>query len=77
MRYPAIMDIPKILAELIQERDQLNQAILSLERLTAGQGKRRGRPPAWLQNIKTAAPVAVAGPKRRGRPPGKKNKTAA
>lgn len=57
------MDVTKILTDLRQERDQLEEAILSLERLARGRGKRRGRPPAWM---------AVA--KKRGRPPGSKNK---
>ena len=57
------MDVTKILADLRQERDQLEEAILSLERLARGRGKRRGRPPAWM---------TVA--KKRGRPPGSKNK---
>jgi hypothetical protein len=60
------MDVSKILAELRDERQQIEEAILSLERLARGRGKRRGRPPGWL---------AEAGPKRRGRPPGSKNKT--
>jgi len=59
------MDVSKILTELRQERVQLEEAILSLERLARGRGRRRGRPPAWL-----AEP-----PKRRGRPPGSKNKS--
>jgi hypothetical protein len=44
------MDISKTLAELRAERDQLAEAILTLERLALGRGKRRGRPPgppAW------------------------------
>ncbi|HEU0142851.1 MAG: hypothetical protein KJZ78_14895 [Bryobacteraceae bacterium] len=57
------MDVTKILAELRQEREQLEEAILSLERLARGRGKRRGRPPAWMSTVK-----------RRGRPPGSKNK---
>ncbi|MFN0165001.1 MAG: hypothetical protein ACKV22_01110 [Bryobacteraceae bacterium] len=57
------MDITKILGELRQEREQLEEAIISLERLARSRGKKRGRPPAWL-----------AEPKRRGRPPGSKNK---
>ena len=57
------MDIGKMLAELRAERDQLDDAILVLQRLAAGQGKRRGRPPAWMMAVK-----------RRGRPPGSKNK---
>jgi len=46
-----------------RERDQITEAILVLERLAAGRGKRRGRPPAWMTAVK-----------RRGRPPGSKNK---
>ncbi len=42
------MNLTKILEELRQEREQIDQAILSLERLAAGSGPRRGRPPAWL-----------------------------
>jgi hypothetical protein len=60
------MDVNKMLLELRQEREQIEQAILILERLARGRGKRRGRPPLWMTQ---AAPV-----KRRGRPPGSKNK---
>ncbi|MGD1072212.1 MAG: hypothetical protein ABSB15_18950 [Bryobacteraceae bacterium] len=45
------MDITKILEDLRQERDQLEEAILSLERLAAG-GRRRGRPPAWIAAVR-------------------------
>jgi hypothetical protein len=62
------MDVAKILAELRQEREQIEEAILCLERLAMGRGRRRGRPPAWAMEI-TA--------KRRGRPIGSKNKTSA
>jgi hypothetical protein len=57
------MDILKMLAELRREREQIEEAILTLERLSQGRVKRRGRPPAWMSTIK-----------RRGRPPGSKNK---
>ena len=60
------MDVVKMLAELRQEREHLEEAILTLERLARGRGKRRGRPPAWMTEIK-----------RRGRPPGSKNKPKA
>jgi hypothetical protein len=59
------MDVSKILADLRQEREQLEEAILSLERLAMGRGRRRGRPPAWMTITK-----------KRGRPPGSKNKNA-
>ena len=57
------MDVTKMLAELRQEREAIEEAILTLERLAQGRGKRRGRPPAWMAAIK-----------KRGRPPGSKNK---
>jgi len=61
------MDVSKILIELREEREQIEEAILSLERLARGRGRRRGRPPAWMSEMT---------PKRRGRPPGSKNKAA-
>jgi hypothetical protein len=60
------MDVSKILAELQEERAQIEEAIVSLEKLARGRGTRRGRPPAWMSDAET--------PKRRGRPPGSKNK---
>jgi hypothetical protein len=62
-RYAEKMDINKMLLDLRMERDQISEAIVVLERLTIGQGKRRGRPPKWLTEVK-----------RRGRPKGSKNK---
>lgn len=56
------MDINKMLAELHEERENIEQAIIVLERIGRGQGKRRGRPPKWIAQVK-----------RRGRPPGSKN----
>ncbi len=43
------MDVNRILNELRQERNLLQHTIDTLERLARGQGKRRGRPPAWLK----------------------------
>lgn len=63
------MDVSKILAELREEREQVEEAILTLERLVRARGHRRGRPPAWLAGEQQQ-------PKRRGRPPGSKNKPA-
>ena len=60
------MDVSKILEELRNEREQLEEAILSLERLARGRGRRRGRPPAWMVEAK-----------KRGRPVGSKNKSSA
>jgi hypothetical protein len=58
------MDVLKMLADLRQEREQIEEAIVTLERLAQGRGRRRGRPPAWMSALK-----------RRGRPPGSKNKS--
>jgi hypothetical protein len=58
------MDVRKILADLRQQRDQVEEVIVSLERLALIRESRRGRPPA----IMTIA-------KRRGRPPGSKNRS--
>ena len=69
------MDITKILEELRQEHAQLEEAILSLERLAAG-GKRRGRPPAWLAAAQQRGPAT---PKAKAKPegaPAKKKKGA-
>ena len=57
------MDINKMLAELREERERVEQATQVLEQIASGQGKRRGRPPKWMTQVK-----------RRGRPPGSKNK---
>jgi hypothetical protein len=61
------MDVSKILSDLRNERQQIEEAILSLERLARGRGRRRGRPPTWMSEVAA---------KRRGRPPGSKNKIA-
>ncbi len=58
------MDINKMLSELRLEREHIEEAIMTLERLARGRGKRRGRPPAWMTQLK-----------RRGRPPGSKNRS--
>ncbi len=68
------MDVHKILGDLRREREQIEEAILTLERLATGRGRRRGRPPAWMSQLKNAEPKAATEPKRRGRPPGSKNK---
>lgn len=81
------MDIDKMLSELRVESQQIEEAILTLERLARGRGRRRGRPPSWLKEAAASTPdgaegqqlsqatngeTAAAEPKRRGRPPGKK-----
>ena len=49
-----------MLAELRLEREQIEEAILTLERLARGRGRRRGRPPAWLKDVSSAAALADA-----------------
>jgi hypothetical protein len=61
------MDVAKMLAELRQERERIEQAISSMELLVRSRGSGRGRPPAWIANP----------PRKRGRPPGSRNKTSA
>jgi hypothetical protein len=58
------MDVAQILAELRQERAQIEEAIVSMERLASNR-RGRGRPPVWISEITK---------KRRGRPPGSKNR---
>jgi len=60
------MNIHTMLEELRLEHQQIDEAVLILERLARRQPKRRGRPPAWLSMIK-----------KPGRPPGRKSKSAA
>ena len=42
------MDALKMLAELRQERERIDEAIVTVERLALAGGKRRGRPPKWM-----------------------------
>ena len=51
------MDINKMLAELRDERQQIEEAIITLERLAQGRGKRRGRPPSWLADARVREKV--------------------
>jgi len=62
------MDLPNILKQLREQRDQIDIGIMALERMESGKRRGPGRPPKWL-----IASKAVEIPKRRGRPPGKKN----
>jgi len=53
------MDVTRILAELRQERE-IEEAIISLERLARGRGRRRGRPPAWMTEARKRVKEAAA-----------------
>jgi hypothetical protein len=60
------MDFDALLAQLRMEREMLEEAILALERLAGGSGRRRGRPPKWLSEQKSeAAPESPLTRKRR------------
>lgn len=74
-----------MLAELRLEREQLEEAILTLERLARGRGRRRGRPPGWLKEAaaEAASDESQSGvvqlssePRRRGRPPGRSKQSS-
>lgn len=57
------MDVNKILGELRHEREQIEDAIISLERLARGRGKRRGRPPAWMKDAQDRRKTRAASAK--------------
>jgi hypothetical protein len=50
------MDISKMIADLRGERDRLDEAISSLEKLSPSGTPRRGRPPAWNRADNSTAP---------------------
>lgn len=54
------MDILKMLSELRSERSQIEEAILTLERLASGKGKRRGRPPKWMSQAQHGEPAQAS-----------------
>jgi hypothetical protein len=83
VRAEALMDIYKMLAELREEHEQVEEAILTLERLARSRGSRRGRPPFWWKEAAAGSesnigppqqsnPLYDTEPRRRGRPPGRK-----
>jgi len=84
LRKVEILDVDKMLADLRLEREQIEEAILTLERLARGRGRRRGRPPGWLKEAAAEAaageqnsvPAPPAETRRRGRPPGGKKQSA-
>ena len=61
------MDINRILEELRQEREAIDEVILLLERVQAGRSKRRGRPPRWLQEARSAAEGSNDKPERQSK----------
>jgi|HubBroStandDraft_5_1064220.scaffolds.fasta_scaffold166905_1 hypothetical protein len=53
------MDLTKALAELRSERDDIDQAILSLERLAGSRPRGRGRPPGHKIGAVRKRPIIV------------------
>jgi hypothetical protein len=49
------MNLTPIIEQLRNELDALNMSILALERVAAGRGTPRGRPPKWIALAKNAA----------------------
>jgi len=46
------MDLERVIAELVDELKQIDQAIHSLEQLSVSGHKKRGRPPKWLVHLR-------------------------
>ena len=57
------MDLAKVLVELRAELDNLDAAILSLERLKQEGHRRRGRPPKLLAELRKGEPVTSRPPR--------------
>jgi hypothetical protein len=58
------MNLVHMLSELRSERQQIEEAILVLERLAASGGRRRGRPPKWMTQVKTDTATSSGTKKR-------------
>ena len=59
------MNIIHMLSELRAERQQLDEAILVLERLATSGGKRRGRPPKWMASAQSTGHPSLMVKRRR------------
>jgi hypothetical protein len=51
------MDIQRVLADLREQRDRVEEAIVAFERIARRQVPRRGRPPKWLMEKKKSDTV--------------------
>ena len=59
------MNLEEAIAYVKAEREQVEQAITSLELLAHGQRRKRGRPPAWMAEVAVAKRrVRQTGPKK-------------
>jgi hypothetical protein len=76
-----------MLAELREERERIEKAMFTLERLARSRGQRRGRPPSWLKEVGDSeldngegrqpnAVMHTGGRRRPGRPRGSKERSA-
>ena len=61
------MDIQGMIASLRLELNQIDEAILNLERLAMGGGKRRGRPPKWMTTAKMPVEVEAKAPVKKSK----------
>ena len=59
------MNLPKMIAELREQKQALEATMMMLERLARSQGKRRGRPPLFLSPL---SQTGESGPARKRRP---------
>ena len=50
------MDLAKMIAELKEQKQALEETMVILERLARSQGKRRGRPPLFLSQASGVRP---------------------
>jgi hypothetical protein len=59
------MNLPKMIAELREHKRALEETMIMLERLARSQGKRRGRPPAFLSQLSQASQAGGVRKRRR------------
>ena len=59
------MDLTHMLSELRAEHQQIEEAILVLQRLAASGGKRRGRPPKWMASAELPGAATPPSPARK------------
>ena len=60
------MNVTKLISQLRAEQQQIDQAILALQRLGVTSGtKRRGRPPKWLSEAKSGEAAKPAKQQKR------------
>jgi hypothetical protein len=49
----------QMLSDLRAERQQIEEAILVLERLASSGGRRRGRPPKWMAQVQPEVATSI------------------